>query len=148
MEKFIIIAAFLLIRYLLKSNSDKTKQKKSAPKKVAAPTPQPVTSPKPANKNLDDIFGDFLKEIKKDATPEPKPLMKTAETKQKLDWQEVVTSKNKNISTDYVKPKSKIRTEEMEVMPIEDTHSTILDDFDLKKAVLYKEILERKYFTI
>ena len=122
------------------------------------------------SKGLDDVLGDFLKDLNDDnynkpfepKEYKPKPVLQNTDTHKAesdsdktLDWQAVsrtkiikkeqlinrdnyknISHRNKNIDSYKIKKK---KTEEVLLD---------IDEFDLEKAVIYKEVLERKYFSI
>lgn len=158
MIKILIIVGFLLIRYIISVN---------AKKNSAAPRPKPKApvSPESRPKTMDDIFGDFMKEINKEQTiSHTKPVMQSSQkdfhkaeedSHKKLDWQEVVRSKGDDsigladYKDIYRKPTKKIAAPKLQNIEVEVSEAdNILENFDLKKALIYKEVLERKYFTI
>lgn len=150
---WMIIGAFYLIRAFF-SNKKKNAEKRNLQTGAAV-------SNKKKNKTLDDIFGDFMNEInqKKEV---PKTIVSNkdthkaeADTHKKLNWQNVTTSKfeekeqlikhsdYKNISHSDMEDKPYVPTKVEDDFEINE-----LEQIDLRKAILYKEILERKYFTI
>lgn len=155
MEKILIILAFLFIRYLLTPKKE-NKKKANAPKPEANPNAEPATS-------IEDMFGDFMKEIKKQKAPKPqtKTVVNTNQRdfhkaeedgRKKLDWQQVSKPKpsvHKPMTYhDYSKVShSNIPDAPLEVAEVY-TEPKIEIEFDLKQAILYKEILERKYFSV
>ncbi len=150
MEKILIILAFIVIRWLLSANKEKKKNKAKTPKEVSAP-----------KKSVEDIFGDFMEEVNKKKNPQPVFTTNTdthkaeEDTNKKLDWQEVRQSKFKEkeelLKVDNYK-KTKTRIPDLTIKPMElieeEPDNTFLENVDLKKAVIYKEILDRKYFSI
>lgn len=158
MEKILIILGFLLVRYLLSSN----KKKKAKTRQQAAPQQQEETP-----QSLEDIFGDFVKDIKKDNSSEygakPKPASmkndshKASEDKKALDWQEVFKSK---FDKPLPKTKSKyanyksISNSDIDDSPMQDVAVVEQEiaknqvELDLKQAVIAQTLLERKYFSI
>lgn len=153
MEKILLIVGFLLLRYFLTRKKDTKKQANS-------PTPR---SNKPAekSKNIEDIFGDFMRELKQE--PVPRTQAKTVakqtnrdyhraeeDSNKKLDWQKVVKAKTEKKMTfqDYSKVShSNIVDKPLEVAEIVVASKNVIE-IDLRQAVLYKEILERKYFSV
>lgn len=149
MEKILIIFAFIVIRWLFSSSQEKKKKQQKAPKQTSAP-----------RKSVEDIFGDFMDEVNKKKKPQPAFNKNTddhkaeADTNKKLDWQEVRRSKfvekEELLKVDNYK-KATIRIPEMKIETlevIEEHEEDILKNIDLRKAVIYKEVLERKYFSI
>lgn len=169
MEKILLIVGFLLLRYFLTAKKDKKKEG-SIPTSTANPqTETPI--------NIEDIFGDFMKDLNQEKTPktltktvsnqtkpivnQTKPVSNQAkkdfhraedDSNKKLDWQQVVKSKSADVKQmtfkDYNQVShSNIKDEPLEVAEIAVTPKNIVE-IDLKQAILYKEILERKYFTV
>lgn len=159
MVKLLVIVGFLIVRYLISAN------KKNAQKKPKANTARPQSSEQNTQpKSIDDIFGDFVKEINKDKNAEygskPKPATiksdshRAEEDTEKLDWQEVFKSK-------FDKPKAESKYQNyktisnsdtidapLEIASIEETEVKNEVSVDLKQAVIYQAILERKYFKV
>lgn len=150
MEKLLLIGAFLLLRYLVTSIFKKNKNKPANKPKKAKP-----------NQNLDDILGDFMKQLEKKSEPKVQPVTVNSDnhkaeedSHKKLDWQEVTTSKfaSKKPMTKQSKfqkiniPKETM--EPIEVLEVDEENTLDFEEIDLRKAVIYKEILDRKYFTI
>lgn len=144
MEKLLLIGAFLLLRYFITSSF---KKKTNKPAKTSG-----------KNKNLDDILGDFMKKLEQKATPitvSSDTHKAEADTNKKLDWQEVTTSRfaeKKQLPkhSDYDKishTNENMKTDEFYDSK-EDESTFEFEEIDLRKAVLYKEILDRKYFMI
>ena len=155
MEKILLIVGFLLLRYFLTAKKDNKKKANSPAPKSSQTTEKP--------KNIEDIFGDFMKEIKEQNSPQTqaKTVSKPSnrdfhraeeDSNKKLDWQQVVkakASKEKKMTfQDYAKVShSNIKDEPLEVAKIDVATKNVVQ-IDLKQAILYKEILERKYFTV
>lgn len=147
MEKLLLLGAFLLIRHFVTSSFKK--------KNNNAPNAQKKSKP---NKNLEDLLGGFMEEL----APKAKPIMANTDTHkaeldsaEQLDWQKVSTSKfteKKQLlkHSDYNKVShSNENIETIDVYEEEVNETSFeLEEIDLRKAVLYKEILDRKYFTI
>ncbi|MFT4643843.1 MAG: hypothetical protein ACI8ZX_000239 [Planctomycetota bacterium] len=148
MEKLLLIGAFLLLRYFITSSF---KKKTNKPAKTSG-----------KNKNLDDILGDFMKKLEQKAEPQATPITVSsdthkaeADTPKKLDWQEVTTSRfaeKKQLLKHSDHDKISHANENMKTDEFydskEDESTFEFEEIDLRKAVLYKEILDRKYFTI
>lgn len=127
-------------------NKNNTKKTKNTSAKKA----------KPKN-NLDDILGDFMKQLEQKAEPKVKPITINADNHRaeddsgkKLDWQKITTSKFADKKGSNYKNISNSNNMEETIDIYDEEESTAIDigAIDLKQAVIYKEILDRKYFTI
>ena len=157
MEKGLLIFLFLVARFLF-SAYKKSKQKQA---------PQPSTSSETTKpKGLDDILGDFMKELEKKNSkknvPKAVPVFTNTDkhkaeddSHKEIDWQNInrtkIESKEqllkhsdyKNISY-HNENVSQIKTSEEE----SEDFSLDFEEINLRKAIIYKEILDRKYFTV
>ncbi len=102
--------------------------------------------PSVANTNFQNkkrsSFNDIQAEIEKLLNPEVNKPRKKAEFVEELKVEgiENVPDKNKiQFAENYVKEGSAYKEEEIE-------ENQILEDFDIRKAVIYSEIMERKHF--
>lgn len=155
MIKILVIVGFLIIRYLISTNK-KNAQKRANTSKPVQQESQPKT--------IDDLFGDFVKGLNEDETEtygsKPKPVTmkkdnhRAEEDTEKLDWQEVFTSKfdKPKVESKYSNYKnisnSDIIDTPLEVAEVKDDSTKNLVEVDLKQAVIYQALLERKYFSI
>ena len=143
---FLIIAVALSIYAAINKN----KKEKNAPIPVEEEEPEEDNA---RNFFLDQLLGeDFLEEPKeKKLKPMRIPqIPDRTEFKSSLDMNKKGLFKSRFVSTlpERVKRPSvssmNIQTEEEEDNLMEET-SSYLDDFSLRKAVIYSQILERKY---
>ncbi len=143
---FLIIAVALSIYAAI----NKSKKEKNAPIPVEEEEPEEDNA---RNFFLDQLLGeDFLEEPKeKKLKPMRIPqIPDRTEFKSSLDMNKKGLFKSRFVSTlpERVKRPSvssmNIQTEEEEDNLMEET-SSYLDDFSLRKAVIYSQILERKY---
>lgn len=127
---------------------------------AATGSPKTRTAKKKKSKSMDDILGDFLKELEGKKEKKPKDILiremhKAEDDSDKdINWQDVQKSQIKqkkqlikhsdysNISHRNTNIK-KVITEKIEPETVQE-----FEEIDLRKAILYKEILERKYFSI
>lgn len=153
MGKAAAIIIFLVIRYLMAANKEKKKNLST----------QTSSSEKKKSKNLDDILGDFMKNIEQ---KKPKHVLVNSDnhsaeedTHKNIEWQDVETShiqEKKQLlkHSDY----KNISHRNENIIEVDDIYDEIdkeeteeefeFEEIDLRQAVLYKEILDRKYFTI
>lgn len=140
---FILFKIYTWISKANAKNAEKTTSNKSKPKK-----------------SMEDILGDFMKQIEQKAESLVKPeSLNTdshkaeSDTHKKLDWQKVGTSKfaEKKLSFKHSNYKNISNSNNaIDVIDIYDEAATVIEieEIDLKQAVIYKELLDRKYFTI
>lgn len=148
MLKVIIIIAFVLIRFYLSSNKKK--------QQTATPTPQPKAKPATTSNPIEDLLKEWADKPKVEKQFTNTHTHKASEDKKRLDWQEVVNSKIKEKEsllqkTSRTSSSSTMKVEKMqrEVEPTTTSKKKrTLQKVNLKQAVLYKTILERKYFSV
>jgi len=145
-----ILIVFVIIRIILwfvKGDSKKNKTKKTVSKKT---------------QSLDDILGDFMKNIENKKEPKTQTVLSkklhTAEddSHKKIEWQDVdhtqIKQKKQLLKHSDYKNISHHNKNVLKVEELEDPDDILNDldltEIDLKKAVIYKEILERKYFSV
>lgn len=142
----VLFVLFIVYRIYSAINKSK-KENPGAPKK------------RKAKKNLDDVLGDFMKQLENKNKPKPEKVLvntdmhKAESDKGPLDWQKVSTSKFKEKKqllnhSDY----KNISHHNNQAETI-DAYNQVEEEFefievDLQKAVIYNEILNRKYFSI
>ena len=151
---FIILGIiFYVVKQLSKGNENQNSGK-------AKNAPRPANTQKSTSqKSIDDIFNEFVKEVESVKKKEVKPVVsapKKVASKQNLDWQQVDKSN--------IKPKKQLidhedyhyvshrvdKAHQIENMPeIQESEGQVveldLENIDWHKAVVYKEILDRKY---
>lgn len=148
MLKVIIIIAFVLIRFYLSSNKKK--------QQTATPTPQPKAKPATTSNPIEDLLKEWADKPKVEKQFTNIDTHKASDDEKRLDWQEVVNSKIKEKESLLQKTS---RTSSSSTMKVEKVQREIeptttskkkrtLQKVNLKQAVLYKTILERKYFSV
>ncbi len=157
MEKGLLILLFLVVRFLISAY----KKQKTTPTPT---TPSKTTKPK----GLDDVLGDFMKELeKKKSTKEIVPKTSTvlsntdkhkaADDSRKLDWQTVdkthLKSKEQLLKHSDYKDIShhNENVDTINSYKVEEDFEDLsldFDEIDLRKVIIYKEIIDRKYFTV
>lgn len=148
MLKVIIIIAFVLIRFYLSSNKKK--------QQTATPTPQPKAKPATTSNPIEDLLKEWADKPKVEKQFTNTDTHKAEEDPQELNWQEVVNSKIKEKEsllqkTSRTSSSSTMKVEKMqrEIEPATTSKKKrALQKVNLKQAVLYKTILERKYFSV
>ena len=147
----VILIGFILFRLFLAYSKYQSKNA-NKPKKKAAPK----------SKALD--FDELIKQFEQKTSPKPKPATISSsdshraeeDSGKKLDWQNVRTSSIKEKEqllkhSNYSNTSHRnVNVEKIEIVKksVLQKPSILDEEIDLRKAVIYKEILERKYFSI
>ena len=138
--------------------------KKSTENNTSTPVSPKRRRKRKKTKSLDDILGDFMNEL--EGKKSKKVFVKDVHTAEDdsaidIDWQDVETSQiiekkrllkhsdyaNINYSTTDASEIDDVN--KFSVIDSDfDSENNILEEIDLRKAVLYKEILDRKYFSV
>ena len=130
--------------------------------KSVDPTDTSMSTPK---KNLDDVLGDFIKNLenKNSNKPTMEPVLANADSHKassdshkKLDWQDVSRTRisekkqliNRKNYSNVSHHNENIELENNAYELVDEEFQLEGNQIDLKQAVIYKEILERKYFSI
>jgi hypothetical protein len=152
---FIIIG---VIFYLIRQYS-KMKEDQAAPNQKSSKR-NTTAEPSSSRKSIDDIFGQFVKEVQRSKNKEVKPVQMTqkkpVEKKPALDWQRVsrskLVTKKQLINDDFYQNVQNKEGDDNQIQSIADIQSTEgkvfdfnFEEIDLQKAVIYKEILDRRY---
>ena len=153
---FIIIG---IIFYLVKSFIKNKEELQPAGTSVK-PVRKQVSAEKSTNqKSIDDIFNDFVKEVGNVKKKEVKPSLfsqNKVETKPPLDWQKVHKTQIKpkkpllvHGDYDYASHSVDEAHQIEEIADIKSSEGEVLNfdknEIDWHNAVIYKEILDRKY---
>lgn len=144
----VLFVIFKIVSWINKSKKENTnKRSAKAPKKT---------------QSLDDILGDFMKQIEQKTDPKPKEILvkdihkAEEDTGKQIDRQAVqktnIKEKEQLLNRDDYKNIS-YRNKNIEIDKIDENDENsssinILKKIDLRQAVLYKEILDRKYFSV
>lgn len=145
---------FYVVKYLSKDKNESPVGKSGNPQRNVG---RPQTSA--SQKSIDDIFNDFVKEVESVKKKEVKPVQvaqKKVLAKPALDWQKVDTThiKSKKQLIDHedyhgVSHRVDLAHQIESIADIKSTEGEVLDfdvnEIDWHKAVIYKEILDRKY---
>lgn len=146
---YIILAVISLIVSAIGKSKSKGVPQISTEPRHSEQKAEPVDSQTTWQKELEDIFGKVIPvpEVKQEVLP------KTKESGEQKGISTEITSMNvaeRNLTAPSMKAGVEIHRPETHPEPlvVEDEHETLVsaEEFDLSRAVVYSEVLNRKYF--